>query len=1097
MRFALTLLSLILHHLTAGAAVEPKVISGISTPKIALIANDRSETTKTLLDLAQVELSNDKGLALLERQAIDRVLTEQKLSLSGLVDGNTAVKVGRLLRVDLFAIVETWGAKNEAFAVIVYDAGTGMKFADQSLPEGGKLADHVTTIVEAVRMAVDKRGQGLKNLKTLSVMGVRNADLPRDRDTTCRSLAMIFERRVLGSLNIGILERKRLELLNKEKQLPTEGDNQQLLTSLLVLDLEFGRAKTGKGLRAIAIVSDGAGKELHRVSVEGKETAGADVVEPLVLGLLKYLKGTSYPKPVDRVREANRFVREGEIAWSHKDRIPAIEAMEAGYALDSSNPETRAKLAIYLSEHGARTLHPLRTFYGGRKPMIRAKPEDVNLALRSTIRSLQFYIDDISNPPELTAKGAGMIENRYMLVFYTHLFNNLGVLDERDVNDEGQVLREELRETLTRSIQAEAKAWSGVLRKDPAQFGQFSIRFNQRASQLNFDHDSKDVRILRVIGKSWLELSLLPGIVFDLPNLPYQIPAMIPCRPEFMDLYEQMSKHPHPVFHLHGMRGILYFEGIKNKFGPADYAPGYQKFKLAAQKAIEDAGKLNKPSDRAWIQAACYRIWYDARFLIKWEAGTEQMQEGLEVCEFMLNHKHIVREVLVPQVEIDFEKDPFCLRKLQLLERALTVIGLPENRNDQQMRTARAELYTRKTKLLVLYPELRKLVAQTPVPWTSVSSIFTTKKYPDLVAVRKAVIVEDFLYAAVLGRRDNKTFVQLVRVKLPDGEPELLGKADIAYQERSVGFMRYDEHILTDICFTKDKIYVATFAWGILAFDREGKGAGYSITTKLELPANKIQSCIAIDGKIYAGLEGGYLVEIDPQAQRFETLASSRRKEKLSPFDDGEAFRIPYFFADPQRDRIVFILYQRPDFIYYPANTKFASPPTNGVWEYNYKTKRFAKHLDLFKDALNIGTLQDDGRLLLACHRSQMTSASAVAFNLRTNRSELLWAGYPPGPSLPRDSARSREYYETMGTPYLLRNGWIWFGFGRFSLDTGKQELFPQYLYKPDSKSIYALEFLLAHSLDELILGDAEGIWLFKLKPEEPIPSIKPNKRVP
>ena len=169
----------------------------------------------------------------------------------------------------------------------------------------------------------------------------------------------------------------------------------------------------------------------------------------------------------------------------------------------------------------------------------------------------------------------------------------------------------------------------------------------------------------------------------------------------------------------------------------------------------------------------------------------------------------------------------------------------------------------------------------------------------NLVAVRKAVIVEDFLYAAVLGRRDNKTFVQLVRVKLPDGEPELLGKADIAYQERSVGFMRYDEHILTDICFTKDKIYVATFAWGILAFDREGKGAGYSITTKLELPANKIQSCIAIDGKIYAGLEGGYLVEIDPQAQRFETLASSRRKEKLSPFDDGEAFRIPYFFADP------------------------------------------------------------------------------------------------------------------------------------------------------------------------------------------------------
>ena len=254
-----------------------------------------------------------------------------------------------------------------------------------------------------------------------------------------------------------------------------------------------------------------------------------------------------------------------------------------------------------------------------------------------------------------------------MLVFYTHLFNNLGVLDERDVNDEGQVLREELRETLTRSIQAEAKAWSGVLRKDPAQFGQFSIRFNQCV----FPTELRS----RLEGCSHLEShrQVLAGIIASAGNrFRSAQPALPnsgndPCRPEFMDLYEQMSKHPHPVFHLHGMRGILYFEGIKNKFGPADYAPGYQKFKLAAQKAIEDAGKLNKPSDRAWIQAACYRIWYDARFLIKWEAGTEQMQEGLEVCEFMLNHKHIVREVLVPQVEIDFEKDPFCLRKLQLL----------------------------------------------------------------------------------------------------------------------------------------------------------------------------------------------------------------------------------------------------------------------------------------------------------------------------------------------------------------------------------------------------------------------------------------------
>jgi len=84
-----------------GFAAEP--VSAPKPAKIALVTKENSNAVKSLLDLAQVELSKDNRFALVERQAIDRILTEQKLNLSGLVDANDAVKAGKLLAVDVIA----------------------------------------------------------------------------------------------------------------------------------------------------------------------------------------------------------------------------------------------------------------------------------------------------------------------------------------------------------------------------------------------------------------------------------------------------------------------------------------------------------------------------------------------------------------------------------------------------------------------------------------------------------------------------------------------------------------------------------------------------------------------------------------------------------------------------------------------------------------------------------------------------------------------------------------------------------------------------------------------------------------------------------
>jgi WD40 repeat protein len=1102
---------LALNLIDPATAAEP---AGPKSRKVALITQENSDSARALLDLAQVELSRDKRVVLLERQAIERVLAEQKLTLSGLVDAATAAKVGQLLGVELFAIIETGGPKKDAYGIIVYDTGSGVRYVDRAIPDG-ELSERVKVVVEAALSAVEKEMKGSKELKTLSVRAVRNAELPVDRETTCRSLAAILERQILGSANVAMLERKRLEFLNKERKLPARVDAEALLTSVLTMDLEFGKARTGGGLRVTAILSDGAGKVLHRATVEGKERNGSDIVDPLLKALHEYLKVAPASKPMNRVQESARFSREAEIAWSHKDRVPGIEAIEAAHALDPANAETRARLAVYLNDYAYVQLNPKTyTIYGGRRPQLRAAPEKVKASLALNIRALGLF-DEALQQTEPSAKVLALVNNRYHLVLWVPYFNNLAYLDERDIDDEARVLCDEFESVCKRVVQSQCRLWKAIVAKDPSQFRNFAFQIGRFRRFLDHGND-RGAALFLPFQMHYLELSRLPGVKFDLPNLIYQLNDVMPkienpsfvmsprthqlekVRPKLenlpalVEVYERMSKHPHPVFRVYGLEGAMHCEAAVKNFGVPESAAAFERFKSAVRQTIEEVEKTYPEGEREWIQASCYRLWYSSRYsgYLNWGPGHQQLQAGFEVCDFMLAHNHVVREVLVPHVQSDFPRDAYVRQKFDLIERALKVLEHSERRDNGWAETVRMELTDRKNKILGAYPELRALVPKQPAPWTSVTPLFQVKDFPKLVSIRKVSIADGIVYACVLGqekepKKQEKNFVQLVRLRLPDGKPELLGKAEVALRDPANAF----DPVLSDMTITPNKVYVATTARGMLSFDREGKGEGQSVTAKLELPSNWIQSCAAANGKIYAGLEG-YFVEIDPEARTFKTLASSRRKETQSPFDDGEIFRIPYLFADVERDRILFLIHQRPDVAFYWPGTRFERPPTNGLWEYNYKTGKFTKHFDLFNDSLNKGTLQNDGRLLLSCHRS------AIAFDLKTNHSELLWSGYPPGPTFPRDSARSRQWYVAPGIPRLLVDGWLWsFGrFGRFSLETGKLEYFPHPLDRPGPSTVFFADFVLSDAPGRLIVGDHEGVWLFKLRPESPIKPIEPIK---
>jgi len=109
-------------------------LSDTNATRIALAGNGGIET---VLDTATILLSKDTNLQLLDRMEVGRVLREQEISLAGQVRAEDAIKAGRLLHVDLFAVLEgpptNSVANGQALGLVVFNAKTGVRYADLAL----------------------------------------------------------------------------------------------------------------------------------------------------------------------------------------------------------------------------------------------------------------------------------------------------------------------------------------------------------------------------------------------------------------------------------------------------------------------------------------------------------------------------------------------------------------------------------------------------------------------------------------------------------------------------------------------------------------------------------------------------------------------------------------------------------------------------------------------------------------------------------------------------------------------------------------------------------------------------------------------------
>jgi hypothetical protein len=1089
----------------------PKVAAEKPRPatRVALVSTGKNDAARNLLDLTGVALGKSASIQLLERQQIDRVLSEQKIALAGLLNPNQVVAVGKLLSVDLFAVVEAGPDAEEAIGLIVFDARSGARLWDAGLPAGGSAPE---SVANGVVKAATKYQAGIKPLQPICLLGVRNADLPSDQDVLCESLARILERKLLSSSSVVVLERRRLDQWTQEKSLPKEGPAAELLASLHFLELEISRAKAGRGVQAHVYLTESNGKRLGDVIAHAQAADASELVAPLVEGILQKVKAAPAPAG-DRARESTRFLGEAKLAWSHKLWKQALESAEAAHALDPESTAARAVLAENLIHFAVFRVDPngLTILSWGRGHPLEAKPEDLIAALRLAQRGLDLELDDLTRLKDPERRPLAQCMIRYMPARRSlRSFLNKLVYAKPETPESQQTLNE-FRVAVDRFFRIERTTWAQAVSARPGDgdmvvpkgpqpdsfFSQYShiLQGQFELMTWNATDAAKQTRDITEAGKQWLDAARkqdpksfqvwhLTWFLEDLYRFASN-PMASWVKPDHivasLGLFEAMAEHPYPLIRMYGRCGVLQIELKTGKKSAEDCRKQFQELKQ------QTFGLIQKPPEgnADYFRSACYKFLAFAIGKLNFGTPDDRTTETFQVCEFMMDRKELAADVVEVALAIGVLAAPPSgtperrRQRLILINRAMAMGDDPQVRIISGLKQAMKEkLLSSRQKLLDEFPDLAPPPSE--LPWENARLLSDNTRFKDVQAFLAPTVVGEHVYVIGCGVRDDRGAIQLIRIGLSGDAEKVLGETGVTLKRYERGGASYglmvNPPFVRGIAVGDATVFVGTITDGIYTFGLSG-GPVRRIGEKEGLPTTAIESIAFHGGKLYAGLAGGYLVAIDEKTRDLKVLASSRRKEKLSPFDDlPSGFSVPYMVADPARDRLLFVLYENTNEDLYQTGPKKNSPA--GLWELHFKTGKFTRHVRLFHyPRVRFGSGIRNDHILLS------DGAYALDYDVAKDKPELLWAFNRVGPELGLERAKNKEFF-SMNAPRLYRNGWLWSDrpFGRWNPETKKHEVFPR-LGKPrNSNPFQPGEAIEPVGSDRLLIGDSFTLWVVTLK---------------
>jgi len=878
-----------------------------ATARVALVSDNGEGEVANVLDLATVKLGADKEVVLLDRAAIGKVLAEHQLSMEGALNPNSVVAAGKLLAVDLFAVMDTVTQTNSATGkasrtaagLVVFNSRTGVRLWDAAL-SGEGVESLAGLVADGVRTAQRKRVT--PGLPTICLMSVRNAELPRGLDGWCESVGLMLERWLTASPGCVVLERERLDQVNKERSLSTSGEQQQLLASLVMMQMECGGSVGGERVWVSLQFTDNAGMVLAGFAVTNQNANGAEIAAALYKEVVAALKLKSGDVNQDRVKEADRFRQEANFFLSHGDLEHGIQGLEAAFALMPDDNGLRRQLAGTLVDYAGTT---------------------TNLLQQSRVadRGMDLFLDCArESSAQLNPKSTGASYNfttqfsewnTYMRKLGGDTFQKASYLSPTEMDETRHLIRSIYTRycsfrsdiTLPALLQAilhhpdDSKYESRALFHDYGFVTASGLWSTENISALYPEDWSQDwlanlKSYLNLMAQLSLERQLAEAHEIDWnmgPMLFWSTTLEKVRAPDREEAWHLISSHSSPLIRALGKFRQLNAATEEPRQTKAFLATADHTYRLYVEQCLDDP-----------LQAtnfAVSQLFYVAAVHI---GGAEMV----EFCNFMLQrndlHPDILKETmsyLLSQTnkESAGQAVEFCDRAIALLDQPnLRYFGGSDTNQFLEDLTKQRAIaqnkYERTTEQVRSLPPL-------PPAWREVRQLIDlagAKK--GLTRIFRPVVQCDLVYAAGFGTNDEDTgtFLQLLEIPLKDGTVKPLTKITVTNVAARIA------------CVDNDNYYLGT-SRGIFIFPKSGETVAVLNQTS-GLPSDEVKALACLDGKLYIGLgESGYLVSYDIRNKQCEVLCSARRREQLSPFDNGPPLKIAILLADESKHRIVFL----------------------------------------------------------------------------------------------------------------------------------------------------------------------------------------------
>ena len=289
---------------------------------IAVIGNPE------LSGLVAERLGEDPAFECLERSQIDRVLEEQSLGAEGLLRAFPHLEWYVLL------IASEPGGAGEA---VVYNARDGFRVGRWSWPAGDP-GENAVRIADEIRSRIDtaKRTGAIP----VAIASVRDVAVAVSRRAAARQFAAWWETQLGNQPGIQLLERDRLELVTREREL--SGTAYTLPAAAQLLHLEFSPGARADAVDMKVRLTDRDGRTLHEFARTDALADPAKTAAELAADLRAFWALPAPPPlPYDPAGEAARHADEARFLLTARDVGNALVRAQAAVALRPDVPDYR------------------------------------------------------------------------------------------------------------------------------------------------------------------------------------------------------------------------------------------------------------------------------------------------------------------------------------------------------------------------------------------------------------------------------------------------------------------------------------------------------------------------------------------------------------------------------------------------------------------------------------------------------------------------------------------------------------------------------------------------------------------------------------